>query len=177
MKHIYIISLGGLVLLMGMFFIVATIQSNNKYKFKKSAREMLADVTDQEQFISIEQVKRMMDASDNVELIDIRTPREFVGYHIQGAINIPFERLLDESNESVFRNEQMKVLYGVNSVNANSAWMVLTQFGYENISVMNGGIREWQEFSEQKTSQPAQGVLDEKPAFDYAGVMEGQEED
>lgn len=177
MKHIYIISLGGLILLMGMFFIVATIQTNNKYKFKKSASEMLMEVTDQDQFISMEKVNELINGSENYELIDIRTPKEFVGYHIEGAINIPFERLLDESNESLFRNNDQKILYGVNCVNANSGWMVLTQFGYKNLKVMNGGIREWKELSAGTDSLSNQGVvLDEKPAFDYARIMEGEEE-
>jgi 3-mercaptopyruvate sulfurtransferase SseA len=177
MKHIYIISLGGLILLMGMFFIVATIQANNKYKFKISASEMLQEATGQDQFISMEQVNDLVRGSGNFELIDIRTPKEFVGYHIEGAINIPFERLLDESNESLFRNNDQKILYGVNSVNANSAWMVLAQLGYKNIRVMNGGIREWRELADGTDSLINQGlVLDEKPAFDYAGIMEGEQE-
>lgn len=171
MKHIYIISLGGLILLMGLFFIVANIQANNKYKFKKSAREMLLEVTSRDHFVSIEKVKNREKSSVNYALIDIRTPKEYVGYHIEGAINIPFERLLDESNESLFRNDDQKILYGVNSVNANSAWMVLTQYGFENISVLDGGITEWKEFDENKENLKNQGILDEHPKFDYSGIM------
>jgi 3-mercaptopyruvate sulfurtransferase SseA len=176
MKHIYIISLGGLILLMGMFFIVATIQSNNKYKFKKSAGDMLQEVSTQDQFVNIEKVKDMINDSGNYKLIDIRTPKEYVGYHIEGAINIPFERLLDESNEYLFRNDAQKILYGQNSVNANSVWMVLTQYGYENISVLNGGITQWRELEKNKDDLKNQGVLDENPEFDYAGIMEGDGE-
>jgi 3-mercaptopyruvate sulfurtransferase SseA len=176
MKHIYIISLGGLILLTAMFFIVAAIQANNKYKFKKTAHEMLMETNEPDQFINIEQVKERIDESGNYELIDIRTPKEFVGFHINGAINIPFERLLDESHEAIFRNNDLKILYGSNSVSAHSAWMLLTQYGYENIRVMNGGIREWQELSNKQDNPPLRGILDEKPAYDYADIMEGNEE-
>ncbi|MBR9997838.1 MAG: rhodanese-like domain-containing protein [Cyclobacteriaceae bacterium] len=170
MKHIYIISLGGLILLMSMFFIVATIQANNKYRFKKSAAEMLDEVSTRHHFINTAELNEMMKASEYV-LIDIRTPGDFVGFHIEGAVNIPFERLLDEANESLFSNSSPKILYGKNSILANSAWMVLTQYGYENISVLNGGLSSWQE----PQNQEKKPILDEQAAYDYAAIMKGDQ--
>jgi len=171
MKHIYLISLGGLVLLMALFFIVATIQANNKYKFKKPAVEMLKEAATQHHFVDLDELKEMPD-KDRIVLIDIRTPREYITSHISGAINIPFERLLDETNETLFRNDSRKILYGMNSVRANSAWMLLTQFGYENIAVLNGGITSEENKAGNDGPQATEIILDEKPAFDYADIME-----
>lgn len=175
MKHIYLISLGGLILLMGMFLIVVTIQANNKYKFKKPAGEMLQYASRQQHFMDPENLKEMMASSKEIILIDIRTPREYMGNHIENAINIPFERLLDENHEALFLNGIPKVLYGFNSVRANSAWMLLTQYGYENLTVLNGGISLWQDSTQRAEKKGSGTILDEQPAFDYAGIMEKTE--
>lgn len=175
MKHIYLISLGGLILLMGMFFIVATIQANNKYKFKKPAGEMLQYASTQQHFTDPENLKDMMASSEEIILIDIRTPKEYLGNHIKNAINIPFERLLDEDHEALFTNGRHKVLYGSNSVRANSAWVLLTQYGYENLTVLNGGISLWQDSTNSAEKKGSGMILDERPAFDYAGIMEKTE--
>lgn len=175
MKHIYLISLGGLILLMGMFFIVATIQANNKYKFKKPAGEMLQYASTQQHFMDPENLQEMMASSKEIVLIDIRTPREYMGNHIENAINIPFERLLDENHEALFLNGTPKVLYGLNSVRANSAWMLLTQYGYENLVVLNGGTSSWRDPSQSVEKNGSGKILDEQPAFDYASIMEKTE--
>jgi len=172
MKHIYIISLGGLILLMGMFFIVVTIQSNNHFKFKKTAREMLLDVTTPDHYISFDQVRESLNSPGKYKLIDLRTPKEFVGSHIEGAINIPFDRILDEAHEPIFKEDLPKILYGESPVTANAAWMVLTQYGYENLSVLNGGISAWMNSSKSEDTLGNTGIRDEISNFDYAELLD-----
>jgi rhodanese-related sulfurtransferase len=160
---------------MGLFFIVITFQANNKYKFKKTAGEMLEYAAAQQHFINPDELKEMMATPENIVLIDIRTPREYLGDHIENALNIPYERLLDEAHESLFRNGSLKILYGMNSIRANSAWMLLTQYGYENISVLNGGLYTWKDPSSAGESSGNQSILDEIPDYDYASIMENGE--
>lgn len=175
MKYIYTISLGGLILLMGMFFFVLTLQNNNRYKFKRTAAEMLSELSTHDHFISIEEVRDIHSSLGDYVLIDLRTPDEFLSYHIEGAINIPFERILDKTHAPIFKMGTPKIVYSDDPVNANAAWMVLTQFGYKNISVLNGGTVEWT--NQSNTSQDSgefkdePGIRDENPYFDYAELM------
>lgn len=40
-----------------------------------------------------------MNINNNATIIDVRTPGEFAGQHVPGAINIPLERLSERINE------------------------------------------------------------------------------
>jgi rhodanese-related sulfurtransferase len=171
MKHIYIISLGGLILLMGMFFLVLTVQSTDQFKFKKTAREMLDEVKEQDHYFPVSRITDIRNLAEQYQLVDLRTPGEFMNYHLQGAINIPFDRILDKENERIFRNDITKILYDNSQPTANAAWMVLTQFGYENIVVLNGGFSTWSRMNEIKEQDILDGIRDEKPEFDFAGLM------
>jgi rhodanese-related sulfurtransferase len=172
MKHIYIISLGGLILLMGMFFLVLTIQSNNQFKFKKTAREMLEEVNENDHYFPVGRLKDISSLPEEYLLVDLRTPIDFLNNHLQGAINIPFDRILDKQNERIFRNDKTKILYDDSQVNANAAWMVLTQLGHEGIVVLNGGFSTWSNMNKNKEQVITDGIRDEKPEFDFAGLME-----
>jgi rhodanese-related sulfurtransferase len=170
MKQINLITLGVLVILLGFIFGIATIKVTSKYRFKKSASEMLGMVTTDKHKITFNEASGLiLDA--NTVFVDIRTPKEYDGFHIQNAINIPYERLLDDEFANLFKRDQAKILYGNTSVTANAAWMILTQFGYENLYVLDGNIDNLSTHAQNtdifKDSPKNDGVA----LFDYGEIM------
>ena len=85
MKHINLIALGGIVIILGILFGIATIKVTGKYRFERSAHEMLEKVTTESKQLSLKEAAELIN-NDNVIFIDIRTPKEFVGFHIQNVL-------------------------------------------------------------------------------------------
>jgi len=112
----------------------------------------------------------------HVVFVDIRTPKAYDGFHIQNAVNIPYERLLDDEFEDLFKGDQMKILYGNTSVQANAAWMILTQFGYEDLYVLDGSADDWITQIQTKDIFRDAYKSDEEAHFNYKEIMEGDEE-
>ena len=131
---------------------------------------MLEKVVGRTQKIEINKALELS-ANKDALFIDVRTPKEYNGYHVENAINIPFERLLDEQYERLFNNEQLKVLYGTSSVDANAAWMILTQYGYDHLFVLDAGIEDWVARNESKGINKDQNRGDEVALFEYGEVM------
>jgi rhodanese-related sulfurtransferase len=174
MKQINYIILGVSVILIGFIAGIATIKITGKYRFKKTAYEMLSQVSADKHRIDLSKAAGMT-SDTHVVFVDIRTPKEYDGFHIQNAINIPYERLLDDSYAELLSGDQVKVLYGNTSVGANAAWMILTQFGYTELMVLDGGVNDWITYIGKKDIFKEAYKNDEASKFDYKATMEEAE--
>ena len=83
------------------------------------------------------------DTMPGYQLIDIRTPYDYIKGHIQSAVNIPYNIMLEEENLDFLRaldqDSVIIILYGNDQSQANCPWMLLRQIGIENVKVMLGG--------------------------------------
>jgi 3-mercaptopyruvate sulfurtransferase SseA len=80
----------------------------------------------------------LMAGSNEVQVIDLRSPEEFVAFHIRGARNVPLEQLAGGSDR-VPRNK-LVILYSNGTTHAAQAWLMLRGAGFENIRVLTDGI-------------------------------------
>jgi phage shock protein E len=87
----------------------------------------------QEQFIS---------TPTTHQLIDVRTPEEFVSGHIAGAINIPVDAL--QSRLSEVASDQPVVVYCRSGNRSATASDILAQNGFDTVYDL-GGILAWTE--------------------------------
>jgi len=79
-------------------------------------------------------------------LIDVRSEDEYEKFHLAGAINIPISALLeDQWKDYLNQDVRFNVFYSNSTVNANQAWMLTRQLGYENNYVLQGGLNYWVE--------------------------------
>ena len=170
MKHLNLLILGGIVIILSIIFGLATLKVTGKYRFNRSATEMLTRIKTQAQYLDMSEAKELV-RNDTVIFIDIRTPKEFVGFHIENAQNIPFDRLLDDEYIDILANDQMKILYGTTSVGSNAAWMVLTQYGYDKLYVLDGGVQDWVIQVETRDIFKDAYKSDETPRYNYSEVM------
>jgi sulfur-carrier protein adenylyltransferase/sulfurtransferase len=103
----------------------------------------------------IEQIKERIDliantkAREEVEagakLIDVREPHEWAEAHLEGAVHVPHGELLDRISEVAPDHTERVVLYCRTDNRSSRAADALRDVGYENVSVMRGGIVDWQE--------------------------------
>jgi rhodanese-related sulfurtransferase len=76
---------------------------------------------------------------EGVFYVDVRTPEEFAGGSVLGAVNIPFDEVSSRIGE--FKNKEKVVVFCRSGNRAGQAKSILDKAGIQN--VVNGG--SWQE--------------------------------
>ncbi|MCW8915917.1 MAG: rhodanese-like domain-containing protein [Magnetovibrio sp.] len=100
-------------------------------------------------FVTAADVKRRMDAGEELLVIDVRTAGEFTGNlgHIQGALNLDANALdakLKELGEQIepYKSEPIVVTCRTENRSPGAA-RVLFQNGFKNLMIMGGGMSGW----------------------------------
>ncbi len=93
------------------------------------------------QTIGIKEVEKYLSRPDT-ELVDLRTREEYELYHLEGAINIPFEEL--EENRIKLPREHTYIFYCERGASSLLAAKELSREGYRVYTVI-GGIRALEE--------------------------------
>ena len=91
--------------------------------------------------ISPMEVKAMMDAGDDMFLLDVRTPDEFQAMRIEGGTLIPLGKV--RSSLNVIPRDKPVIAYCKISLRGYEAALILKANGYTNVKVMDGGVIMW----------------------------------
>src|SRR5256886_3852089 len=94
--------------------------------------------------ISVQELKRKMDASEGFELIDVREPFEFEIARIDGAKLIPLGEIAERADE--LQRVQPIVVHCHSGRRSEQAVRLLQQRGFANVYNLQGGIDAWSEF-------------------------------
>jgi rhodanese-related sulfurtransferase len=127
--------------------IIAFVPQNTTRPYKLTAEQLLAEIGTGTQFISPDEVAdKIVQKDPSIQLIDVRNPREFDMFSLPGAINIPLQDILSEGNYDVLnQGTKMNIFYSNGSTEANEAWLLTRQLGYQNNYVLQGGLNYWME--------------------------------
>jgi len=88
--------------------------------------------------------KMIMEKDPSLLLVDIRSPKEYAKFTLEGAINIPFDKILDPANVDYFNQDvYTTVLFSNGSSLADQAWLTLRSYDYKGNKVMKGGLNQW----------------------------------
>jgi adenylyltransferase/sulfurtransferase len=94
--------------------------------------------------ISVQELKRKMDASEGFELIDVREPFEFEIARIEGAKLIPLGEIAERADE--LQRVQSIVVHCHSGRRSEQAVRLLQQRGFANVYNLQGGIDAWSDF-------------------------------
>ncbi|MBT3216869.1 MAG: rhodanese-like domain-containing protein [Candidatus Marinimicrobia bacterium] len=133
--------------LLGFGLIIAFVPENTTKPFRLTASEMLNEVQYGSELIHPDELAEWLINNDpSIQLIDIRSRDEFQNFHLDGAINIPLNQLLDDEwVDFLDQDIKMNILYSNGTTRAHEAWMISRQLGYENNTVLMGGLNYWTE--------------------------------
>ncbi len=76
-------------------------------------------------------------------IVDIRTPEEFKGGHISGAVNIPIEDFSEKYKELEHAKDSKIIIYCNTTNKVMRASQILSANGFKNVVVITGGIQAW----------------------------------
>ncbi len=121
--------------------------ANEQPKNDLTPGQLLLDLTNNERYTSPEQVADWIINQDpSLRLVDVRDHGAYDAFALPGALNIPFEKLLDAENQSLLDCERyMVVFYSNDDLAAANAWMIARRTGCQNAYVMQGGLNRWAE--------------------------------
>jgi len=161
MKALHILAIA----LIPLGIIIAAVPENTTRPYKLTADELLIEVTEGRQFMSPDEIAKMLiDKDPALQLIDIRSKDQFEKFSLPNAINVPLESLLSAEFEEILNQDvKLNVFYSNSSNEANQAWMITRQLGYKNNYVLQGGLNYWAE-TILKPEKPAEGSPNEELA-------------
>jgi sulfur-carrier protein adenylyltransferase/sulfurtransferase len=127
--------------------LLAFMPLSGKYMLRAKPDRLLSDVLDESTGFTVDQVARFVTTEDStVQLIDLRTPREFSEFNIPGSVNLPYIQFLERDLEPYLGQPNMRIiLYSNGDMDANYALVLARGLGYKNCFVMKGGLNAWYE--------------------------------
>jgi len=84
-----------------------------------------------------------LQATQNVQLVDVRTPDEFRSGHLAGAVNINFYDTDFAQQMARLDKEKPLMVYCAVGGRSGKAAAQLTQMGFKNVSDLQGGFNAW----------------------------------
>lgn len=95
------------------------------------------------EMVSPEEVQTYISKDPSVKLLDVRSPLEFNGTHIENSINIPIDMLSTRITE-LSRSNQTYIVFCRTGNRSPMAADMLLQAGIQSVKIMEGGITRWQ---------------------------------
>ena len=89
-----------------------------------------------------ESAKKLIDKG-NMKIIDVRTPEEFKGGHINGALLIPVSEIKNRINELASMKDSELLVYCHSGGRSSAASQILRKQGFTKIHNLQGGIAAW----------------------------------
>lgn len=140
--------------------------------FTYSADEMLekrlVQITPAELF------KTVYNQNVNLIMLDVRPESDYNLYHLNGALNVPFDKLpgvipdllTEPPANSVF------VLMSNDETTATDAWKQLVASSIPNVYILEGGINNWITFfGEKEGFQPASAIGEDQPGYIFPAAL------
>ncbi len=88
--------------------------------------------------ISINELKKIINSCN---IIDIRSIQSYNNNHINGAINIPMEKLIIDPSKYLKRNDVYYIYCG-KGISSSKTCNILNKLGFNTINII-GGYEEW----------------------------------
>jgi rhodanese-related sulfurtransferase len=110
--------------------------------------------------LSPDDLRHAISRKTNLHMIDVRTPGEFEGGHVEGSQNVPLNEL--ETHADVLAKLAAPIVLVCRSgARARSAEGLLRQAGARSLHVLDGGVLAWSDAGQElrEPTAPSGGLL------------------
>ncbi len=94
--------------------------------------------------ITVEELKKRLDAKEELVLIDVREPHEHEEFNVGGEL-IPVGTIVDRLDDLMKHKEDEVILYCRSGNRSGMAQNILRQVGFTNARNLEGGMLAWQD--------------------------------
>ena len=107
--------------------------------------DLIANIRKETKEVSLEELKRRLDASEPYTLLDVREKEEFRAGYIPGAVSIP-RSFLEIQVEGRLHDKNAKIVaYCAGGTRSALAAKTLAELGYTNVETANPGFVRWKD--------------------------------
>jgi rhodanese-related sulfurtransferase len=100
--------------------------------------------SENEVVLSVEKYQAKLAEMEGVQLLDVRTPKEYEDGHIEGAVNIDyFDESFLSQVEQRFDKDQPVMLYCRSGNRSAKATAIMKEAGFKEIYDLKGGFMQW----------------------------------
>ena len=97
------------------------------------------------QNITPEELKKRLDAGENISLVDVREPAENAEFNIGGQL-VPLGKIQAmDTDELENLNDEEVVVYCRSGNRSGQAGLILETMGFKNVKNLSGGMLAWKE--------------------------------
>jgi len=94
--------------------------------------------------ITAEELKKRMENSEDINLVDVREPAEREEFHIGGEF-LPLGNIMSMQIDPIEDLKEKEVIcYCRSGIRSTQACMMLETLGFKNVYNLVGGTKEWQ---------------------------------
>jgi rhodanese-related sulfurtransferase len=124
---------------------LALLPNSGKKSFTVRPQKLLTEAVDVQSYFTTDQVAGFIVSEDSsVQIIDLRSPKEFKSFNIPGSRNIPYKEFLRSEPGSILGNEKLRnIFYSNGDFDSNFAVVFAKGMNFNNVYVMKGGLNEW----------------------------------
>ena len=94
------------------------------------------------ELISVEELEKLMQSKEEVQIVDARVESQYQTHHVEGAKNIPHEKLRQEAD--ALDKNQITVTYCNKGNTGNAAQNILINRGFKKVYNISGGHRTYE---------------------------------
>jgi len=106
--------------------------------------QLIKQINDQMLYIEADQVAHfVIDKDPSIQIIDVRSERDYNNYNIPGSYSIPLEKLLHVESLEMINPDKIIVLASNGNTLAGQAWILLRESGFKDVYVLHGGLNHW----------------------------------
>ncbi len=168
----------GALLFFAVLIVGLVISFFSQKNYKASNQEVISKFEQQDYYLSYDQLHSALTNKDSHYLfIDLRHEAAFAEAQIPGAVNIPFESLLERKSIKVIKKNKklIPVLYAGEEATAQKARMLLLSKGINEVMVLGGNFETAQQHALENFDPAYAFFRDEKARFDYMRFMQGSQ--
>jgi molybdopterin/thiamine biosynthesis adenylyltransferase/rhodanese-related sulfurtransferase len=117
--------------------------------------DLIADIRKRTRQVSLEELKRRIDAGEKMTLVDVREKEEFRAGYIPGAVSIPRGFLEIQAEQKLHDKNAHIALYCAGGTRSALAAATLQELGYTNVETANPGFVRWKDLGFPVETPPA----------------------
>ncbi len=126
-------------LIIGVLLTSGCIQTENNTAQSETQIQIIENITPEEAYILIQENKD----NPNFVILDVRTPEEFLGEHIENAVNLDYYSDIFRNDLDKLDKNKTYLIYCRSGSRGKNALNIMKELDFREVYNMSGGIIKW----------------------------------
>lgn len=135
---------GPFAMMLGLALLLFVLPQRPKAAWNEvSAEELLEKMSEPGRYVDSDELawKLLNPKSNNLFIVDVRSPEDFVRFSLPGSVNIPLADIITPVSLNTLRTASgQPVFVSYSTTDAEAAWLTASRAGITNLRLLKGGL-------------------------------------